>query len=98
MNIKVTDEAYKWFSEELGVTDGDHVQFFVRYGGCGDFQTGFSLGVSVKEPEEAAVSHVKNGVTFYIEKKDEWYFDDHDLLVQFDDTIDEIKYLHDSNN
>ncbi|MDQ0255434.1 uncharacterized protein YneR [Evansella vedderi] len=92
MKIDVTDEAIKWFRDELDVSEGDSVQFFVRYGGCGDFQSGFSLGVNVKEPEDIGTSIEKEGLLFFIENKDIWYFDDQDLLVEFDEKIGEIQY------
>ncbi|MDG5789168.1 HesB/YadR/YfhF family protein [Evansella sp. AB-P1] len=94
MNIEITDQAFEWFKEELELSNDDNVQFFVRYGGCGDFQTGFSLGVTVKKPDDPAVKIKKNGVHFYIERKDEWYFDNKDLKVAYDPQINEIKYLH----
>lgn len=96
MNITVTDEALKWFDKELELKSGDHVQFFVRYGGCGDFQTGFSLGVVVKEADEVdiAVSTEKDEKLFYVEKKDEWYFDGESFVVSFDDEKQEISFGH----
>ncbi|WP_416151281.1 HesB/YadR/YfhF family protein [Salipaludibacillus sp. HK11] len=94
MNINVSDEAVKWFEKELELDSGDQVQFFVRYGGCGDFQSGFSLGVTVKAPDEEAVSIEKDGILFYVEKKDEWYFDGHSLVVNYNEDIQEITYDH----
>ncbi|MFA9555848.1 HesB/YadR/YfhF family protein [Evansella sp. AB-rgal1] len=94
MNIEITDAAFAWFRDELALNDGDSVQFFVRYGGCGDFQTGFSLGVTVKAPEDPATTVEKEGFVFYIENKDEWYFDNSDLLVDYDQQKKEIQYLH----
>ncbi|WP_280769290.1 HesB/YadR/YfhF family protein [Salipaludibacillus daqingensis] len=95
MNMTVTDEALKWFKNELEVKSGDSVQFFVRYGGCGDFQTGFSLGVAVKTPDEKAASIEKEGILFYVEKKDEWYFDGQNFAVSYDEDKQEISFGHD---
>ncbi|PYZ93945.1 hypothetical protein CR194_10250 [Salipaludibacillus keqinensis] len=97
MKITVTNEALKWFKKELEVDSGDHVQFFVRYGGCGDFQTGFSLGVTVKAPDEEATSTEKEGILFYVEKKDEWYFDGQGFVVTYDEEKEEISYNHDDS-
>jgi len=94
MDITVTSEALKWFKKELELNSGDHVQFFVRYGGCGDFQTGFSIGVTVKDPEGEVISIEKDGILFYVEKKDEWYFDGQDFSVSFDDEKQEISFGH----
>ncbi|MCR6111410.1 hypothetical protein HXA35_13760 [Bacillus sp. A301a_S52] len=94
MNMTVTNDAVEWFKKELDVESGDHVQFFVRYGGCGNFQSGFSLGVAVKAPDEEAVSDDKEGIHFYVEQKDEWYFDGADFEVIYDKDEQEIKYNH----
>lgn len=93
LNIEITDKAVEWFRQELDAQQGDNIQFFVKYGGSGDFQTGFSLGVQMKEPEEIAVISEKAGMKFYIEGKDIWYFDNQDLLVDYDEETSEIKYV-----
>ncbi len=95
--MTVTDQAITWFKDELQLNKGDFVQFFVRYGGCGNFQTGFSLGVAEKEPEDPAVSFEKDGIQFYVEKKDEWYFDNEDFYVDYNEDKEEIEYLHNEN-
>ncbi|UCZ51990.1 HesB/YadR/YfhF family protein [Bacillus shivajii] len=97
MKITVSDKAAEWFKEELQLSSGDDVQFFVRYGGCGNFQTGFSLGVTEKAPEEPAASFEKYGVNYYVEKKDEWYFDGKDFSVNYNEDTEEIEYKHDDN-
>jgi uncharacterized protein YneR len=92
MQVIISEQALEWFKKELEVTSGDHVQFFARYGGCGNFQSGFSLGVTVKAPEEEAASVEKDGILFYVEKKDEWYFDGKDLKVTYDEEKQEVSY------
>ncbi|GEL06772.1 HesB/YadR/YfhF family protein [Salisediminibacterium halotolerans] len=94
MNMTVTERAGKWFEEEMGVHKGDAVQFFVRYGGDANFQSGFSLAVALKKPDEPALMTELNGITFYVEQKDSWYFDNTDFTVDYDDDIGEIRYLH----
>ena len=94
MDMTITDRAYEWFKEEMNLAEGDHVQFFVRYGGDANFQTGFSLALGVKEPDEPAVQAEKGGIIFYIEQKDIWYFDNEDFKVEYDEDIGEIRYVH----
>ncbi|MBU9713244.1 HesB/YadR/YfhF family protein [Evansella tamaricis] len=95
MKIDISDKAIKWFQDELDVKPGDGVQFFVRYGGCGNIQTGFSLGVVKKDPEDPVVTVTEKDIHFYIETKDEWYFNGKDFSVDYDSTIDEIQFTHD---
>ena len=83
MNIQINSEAASWYKRELDLSNGDFVRFYVRYGGCSTVQSGFSLGVSSEEPVDMAVKTENAGITFYIEEKDVWYFDDHDLVIDF---------------
>ncbi|WP_026690281.1 HesB/YadR/YfhF family protein [Alteribacter aurantiacus] len=96
MELTISDKAYDWFKEELELEEGEAVHFYVRYGGCGNFQSSFSLAMAKKDPEDPAVTKEVNGVTFYVEKKDEWYFDDKDLSVELNEDNGEIVYLHET--
>ena len=51
------------------------IQFFARYGGSSPLHEGFSLGVRMEEPDEVAVETEVEGVRYYIERRDEWFFD-----------------------
>jgi uncharacterized protein YneR len=93
MNILIDREAAIWYKEELGLTEGDFVRFFVRYGGCSTVQSGFSLGVAKEdETNDIAVKTIVNGITFYIDEKDVWYFDGHDLIVKFNSAFGEPEF------
>lgn len=78
----------------MEVEDGVNVRFYVRYGGAGGLQPGFSLGITVDEPQNAAVSIREEGVTYFIEENDLWYFDGHDLLVSVDERSSELTYQY----
>ena len=88
MNIYVTDEAVTWFKEEMMAGEGSHVRFYIRYGGSSPIQEGFSLGVSKDEPEDPGAKTETNGLTFYVESDDLWYFDGHDLHVNCENEAD----------
>ncbi|MCM2532518.1 HesB/YadR/YfhF family protein [Neobacillus pocheonensis] len=94
MNIQITSEAAAWYKKELDLANGDFVRFFVRYGGCSTVQSGFSLGVSNEEPVDLSVKTEQEGITFYIEEKDIWYFDEHDLVIEFRPEYDEPDFLY----
>lgn len=94
MKMTVTDRARAWFEEEMNINSGQAVQFFVRYGGDANFQSGFSLAVAVKNPDDPEVMTEVNGITFYVEQKDSWYFDNTDFTVDYDEDIGEITYTH----
>ena len=92
MNIALTDEALQWFKREMEVESGDTIRFYARYGGSSPFHEGFSLGMTREEPIEIGVKTVLDDVTYYIDEKDLWFFNGHNLHVDVDATIDELKY------
>lgn len=92
MKITVTNEALEWFKNELMLKPGDNVRFFVRYGGHSTIQEGFSLGMNMDRPKEAAVQTEKEGITFFIESEDTWYFKDLDLKIVLNEKKQEIEF------
>jgi len=88
MKIHISNEAADWYKDELVLKNGDFVRFFARYGGFSTVQQGFSLGLSNEKPEDVGVKLEVNGVTYFIEDRDLWYFDENDLYVDFN-----AKYL-----
>lgn len=92
MEIKLTDRAAEWFESELFLHTGDFVRFYVRYGGSSPIQQGFSLGVNKEEPMDPGIEMNKNGITYFIETRDIWYFDEYDLHVDYDEKQDEPIY------
>ena len=89
MEIIVDEKAAGWYIDELQLQKGDMVQFFVRYGGCSNVQKGFSLGVVKQMPEDIGCSTESKGITFFVENRDLWYFDNHNLRVELDEEVDE---------
>ncbi|MFL6558742.1 MAG: HesB/YadR/YfhF family protein [Bacillus sp. (in: firmicutes)] len=89
MNIHISNEAAAWYKEELNLAKGDFLRFYVRYGGCSTVQRGFSLGVTKDEPVDIGSKIEKDGITFYIEEKDLWYFEDHDFTIEYQSEYEE---------
>ncbi|NWQ43787.1 hypothetical protein MLOOGBEN_24100 [Bacillus sp. EB106-08-02-XG196] len=83
MKIQISSDAAAWYKQELNLKTDDFVRFYVRYGGCSTVQSGFSLGISNDEPVDIGAKTTEDGITFYIEEKDLWYFDDHDLVIEY---------------
>ncbi len=92
LNMFISDEARKWFEEELMLEQGDSLRFFVKYGGCSSVQQGFSLGIHKEAPKDPTLSVEINGITYFIEHVDAWYLDDHDLYVNYDHDLEEPAY------
>ena len=98
MQIKISDDAFNWFKEEMEVSPGEAVRFFVRYGGASKLQPGFSLGVTKDQPHEMAVQLEQDQVTYFIEQSDVWYFDGYDLQVTVNDDLHELDYSYVKQN
>lgn len=92
MKIVISNQALQWFSDELEVQPGDTIRFYARYGGSNPFHEGFSLGMNKDEPMNPSVLTKHNDVTFFIEEDDVWFFNNHDLYVDFDQEKDELSY------
>ncbi|MCR2822890.1 HesB/YadR/YfhF family protein [Lederbergia panacisoli] len=98
MEIHLTDKAAEWFHDEMYLTKGDYVRFYVRYGGSSPIQQGFSLGVNKEEPIDVGILYERDGINYFIENRDTWYFDGHDLYVDYNQKLDEPLYEYKKNN
>lgn len=92
MNISFSDEALKWFKEEMDIEEGDFVRFYVRYGGSSPLHESFSLGVNKEEPIDIGTKKEVDGTTFFVEENDLWFFMEHDLYVNFNEKLHEPSY------
>ena len=92
MKIVITDQALQWFLNEMDVQFGDTIRFYARYGGSNPFHEGFSLGMSKDDPTNPSVTAKHDGVTFFIEEDDLWFFNGYDLYVDFDQELEELIY------
>ena len=90
----MSNEALLWFTEEMETVPGDAIRFFARYGGSSPLHAGFSLGVTKEQPDEVEVETEHEQVRFYIETRDKWYFDNHNLLVNVDPQQNELVYSY----
>jgi uncharacterized protein YneR len=93
MEITITKPAMQWFKREMELTEGDCVRIFARYGGCGDVQTAFSLAVTKADPLDVVSKSEVEGITFFIEQQDFWYFDGKNLTIKYSRKYEEIEYV-----
>jgi uncharacterized protein YneR len=94
MIISVSKDAAKWYKEELMLQDGDAIRFFVQYGGCSTVQKGLSLGLRKDEAVQPAATVTEEGITFFVESEDEWYFDGHNLSVTYTNGEEEPQFYY----
>ncbi|WP_192987092.1 HesB/YadR/YfhF family protein [Carnobacterium mobile] len=92
MKIELTPAAIEWFENEVGVSPESGVRFLGKVYGKTNVHEGFSVGMAVGQPEDALVKEEINGVLYFIEKNDEWFFSGYDLQVDFNAEKDEPIY------
>ncbi|WP_277631508.1 HesB/YadR/YfhF family protein [Atopococcus tabaci] len=92
MKIEITEQAQKWFENELGVGNGLGVRFLGKVYGKTDVHEGFSLGIEVAEPEDPIAQVTYNDITYFAEKQDEWFFTEYDLKVTYNEERNEPVY------
>ncbi|WP_062047204.1 HesB/YadR/YfhF family protein [Bacillus sp. JCM 19034] len=99
MNIEVTKPAIQWFKDEFDLNkEHPYIRIFARYGGCGSLQSGFSLGISAERPNKIGAKTEVDGIIFYIEEQDLWYFDNHHLKVKYSRKHQEIEFVYEQSN
>lgn len=95
MQIMVNPKAAQWFKEEVGLNEGFGIRFKTRIYGKSPINDGFTIGIEPDQPLNPIASTVTdNGVLFFIEENDQWYFEGYDLIVDFDEKLQEAKYVY----
>ena len=92
MKLTITPRAQQWFKEEIGVTSDSGIRFYGKIYGKTDVHEGFSIAMSVDAPDQPLVKEEIEGITYFIEETDDWFFKGYDLLVDYDEEKDEPKY------
>ncbi|MHC5247744.1 HesB/YadR/YfhF family protein [Enterococcus sp. LJL90] len=92
MKITVTDQALAWFKKELTFPAGSGVHFYGKVYGATNVHEGFSVGMSVDQPVAPIYSETIDGILFFVEETDAWFFADYDLLVDYDEKLEEPNY------
>ncbi|MBO0477898.1 iron-sulfur cluster biosynthesis protein [Vagococcus sp. DIV0080] len=94
MELTITPEALAWFKEELLLEKGDSVRIFGKYGGATNVHVGFSTGIEVTTPHQESLSKEFEGIRFFTEQGDDWFFSDYDLTVSLNDVTKEPTYTY----
>lgn len=93
MKLAVTEKAIEWFKKELVVDNGMGVRFYGKVYGKTQVHEGFSVGMAVDVPSQPVVEETIDGLLFFIDETDEWFFKGYDLVVDYDEKLDEPKYV-----
>lgn len=97
MKLEVTPKAQAWFKEEVGVLPESGIRFYGKIYGKTAVHDGFSIAMSVEAPDQPMIKEVIDGITYYIEETDDWFFKGYDLTVDFDEEKNEPVYQFQAN-
>lgn len=97
MKLTVTPQAQQWFEKEIDLESGKGIRFYGKVYGKTDVHEGFSVGLSVDTPETPLVEADVDGRHYFVEESDDWFFKGYDLVVDYDEKMDEPKYLFEKN-
>lgn len=85
MKLTVSKEAAQWYIKEMDLNPGDNIKFFGKVYG----KDGFSFAIAKMEPSRPEVQIEVEGINFYVEKSDAWFFSEQDFEVVIDQELNE---------
>ncbi|MBM7709954.1 HesB/YadR/YfhF family protein [Enterococcus lemanii] len=93
MKLTITPQVLAWFKEEINLGENQGIRFFGKVYGKTQVHEGFSVGMSVDSPENPLFSETINGILFFIEENDEWFFKGYDLTVDYNEQLKEPAFI-----
>jgi uncharacterized protein YneR len=94
VEIMISKKAVDWFKDEIGVKQGEQIRFYIQFYGSSPIQEGYSLTFSRDNAIDKAASTEVDGIVFYVEESDLWFFDGHNLYVDFNENGDELEFRY----
>lgn len=93
MNIVIKDEALQWFKKEISIPEGMGIKFYAKIYGSTNVHDNFTLGMSVATPSASPYfTYEDQGILFFVEENDDWFFSDYVLEVGYNAKLDEPSY------
>ena len=90
MFISIDERAATWFTNEFEFNKPFYIRMFPQYAGFGIKHKGFTLAFSAESPVHVGYSKEINGITFFVEDNDVWFFKDTETALTMDNYLDEI--------
>lgn len=86
MELIITDQASKWFRDEMALSSGDGIRFYGKTYGATNVHKGFSVAMTRDDtPKNPVILVNKDGINYYVNERDEWLFSDYNLKVNVTD-------------
>lgn len=90
MFISIDERAATWFTKEFELKKPFSIRMFPQYAGFGIKHKGYSLAFSAETPGNVGYKNQLNGITFFVDVNDVWFFNDTETSLTADDLHDEI--------
>ncbi|MEH7443941.1 hypothetical protein V7201_16630 [Bacillus sp. JJ1122] len=94
MTISIDQNAYKWFEREFDTPKPFYIRLYPQYAGFGDKNKGYSLAFARETPSIPAQQQEIDGITFFVESNDTWFFEETNVEIKYSDTEQEIFALY----
>ncbi|HJF19286.1 MAG TPA: iron-sulfur cluster biosynthesis protein [Enterococcus columbae] len=92
MELTISKQAQQWFDREITLNENQGIRFYGKVYGSTPIHEGFSVGLSVDTPQQPIVETIVDNRLYFIEETDQWFFANHDLIVDYDEKLDEPCY------
>jgi len=81
MKLEITEQAAACLKDEWRFDEGELIRVYVRYAGGGGEP--YAVGILKERPsaEGTALQTEADGMTFFIDEKDAWYFRDKHVTI-----------------
>jgi uncharacterized protein YneR len=90
MLLSIDESAATWFNKEFEINKPLSIRMFPQYAGFGEKHKGYSLAFSAETPTNVGFTTEINGITFFIEGNDVWFFEDTETYLSVNDLLDEL--------
>jgi uncharacterized protein YneR len=90
MFISIDEKTVTWFTREFELQKPFSIRMFPQYAGFGTKHKGYSLAFSAETPGNIGYKNELNGITFFVDVNDIWFFNDTETSLTIDDFLDEI--------
>nr|WP_263328455.1 hypothetical protein [Neobacillus sp. Marseille-Q6967] len=94
MFISIDEKAASWFTKEFEFTKPLAIRMYPQYSGFGEKHKGYMLAFSAETPTNAEFTQKINGITFYVEGNDIWFFEDTETYLSVNSPLDEIQITY----
>ncbi|MEH7072473.1 HesB/YadR/YfhF family protein [Neobacillus drentensis] len=90
MFVSIDKSAVAWFTKEFEFNKPFSIRMFPQYDGFGKMHKGYSLGFSIETPANIGYTHEVDGINFFVEANDVWFFEDTETNLTVDVCLEEI--------